>query len=110
MVFGVVFKLVLVAFRLESFVWFLYNSVIQSREEISMVYQEFKTLLDKLWQLHNAISKDSDGTLISNWNSSHIADHTIDFLTSQHPKMAKKYYSHEAWVQAMVERTCTDCE
>ena len=68
-----------------------------------MKYQEFKKLLDKLWQLHNAISKDSDGTLTSNWNSSHKADEVIELLTDAHPKMAKKYYSNEAWVEAMID-------
>jgi len=57
-----------------------------------MKYEEFKALHQSLWEVKMAISSDSDGTLISNWESSHRIDDTIDLLQDAHPKMTAKYW------------------
>lgn len=62
-----------------------------------MKYKEFKALLGKLWEVHGAISSDSDGTLISNWNSSHKIDEAIQQLEESHPRLTTKYYSEKFW-------------
>ena len=62
-----------------------------------MNYKEFKTLLSKLWEVKSAIGSDSDGKLISNWDSSHKIDETIQMLENAHPRMTTKYYSEKYW-------------
>ena len=62
-----------------------------------MKYEEFKALLKSLWEVKMSISSDSDGTLISNWDSSHKIDETIKLLEDAHPRMTSKYYSSKYW-------------
>ena len=57
-----------------------------------MKYEEFKALLESLWEVRISISSDSDGTLISNWESSHRIDDTINLLEDAHPRMTARYW------------------